>query len=65
MKVRAVRDFETILNGIKLQVKKGAEFDLPIYPKATEWLSAGLVIPVREENVEMAVRKPLEKAITR
>ena len=65
MRVRAVKDFETFLNGIKLQVKKDAEFDLPIFPRSAEWLSAGLVVPVREDKVEMAVREPQERAITR
>ena len=65
MKVRAVKDFESFVNGIKWQVKKGAEIDIPRFPKATEWLSAGLVVPVREEKVETAIRKPQERAVTR
>ena len=65
MKVKAIRDFDAILNGIKLQVKIGAEFDLPRYPKATEWLAAGLVIPVREINIETAVRTPQERQVIR
>ena len=65
MKVRAVRDFERIIEGIKFQVSEGAEFDLPRYPKATEWLAVGLVVPVREKKIETAVRTPQEKAITR
>ena len=65
MKVRAVKDFETILNGIKMKIKKDAEFDIPKFPKGAEWLSAGLVVPVREEKIETAVRKPQERAVTR
>jgi hypothetical protein len=65
MKVRAVKDFETILNGIKVKINKDAEFDLPKFPKGAEWLSAGLVIPVRERKVETAVKKPQERAVTR
>ena len=65
MKVRATMDFETTLEGIKWQVKKDSEFDLPKYPKCAEWLQAGLVVPVREEKIETAVRKPQERAVTR
>ena len=65
MRVRVVRDFETILNGIEVKINKDAEFDLPRFPKATEWLAAGLVVPVREKKVETAVREPQERAITR
>jgi hypothetical protein len=65
MKVRAVKDFETILNGIKVKIEKDTEFDIPKFPKSAEWLSAGLVVPVRERKVETAVRKPQERAVTR
>ena len=65
MRVRAVMDFEKTLNGIKWQVNKGSEFDLPRFPVALGWLSAGLVVPVREETIETAVRTPQERAITR
>ncbi len=65
MKVRAVKDFETILDGIKVKINKDAEFDLPRFPKGVEWLQAGLVVPVREIKVETAVRTPQERAITR
>ena len=65
MKVRAVKDFETILNGIKCKVSKGTEFDLPRFPKGVEWLAAGLVVPVREQKIETAVREPQERAVTR
>ncbi len=65
MRVRAVKDFETFINGIKVEIHKDAEFDIPRFPRGAEWLSAGLVVPVREDKVEMAIRKPQERAITR
>ena len=65
MRVRAVRDFERIIEGIKFLVSKDSEFDLPRFPKATQWLSAGLVVPVREQKIETAVREPQEREITR
>ena len=65
MKVRAVKDFEMLVNGIKFQVSKDAEFDLPYYPKGAELLSTGLVVPVREEKIETAIREPQERAVTR
>ena len=65
MKVRAVKDFEFEIEGIKLQVSKGQEIDIPRYSKAAEWISAGLVVPVREEKIETAVRTPQERAVTR
>ena len=65
MRVKAVKDFEMVLIGVKLLVKKGSEFDLPRYGIASEWLQAGLVVPVREQAIETAVRTPQERAITR
>ncbi len=65
MKVRVVQDFVTTIEGIRCQVSKGTEFDLPRFPKGAEWLSAGLVVPVREKKIETAVREPQERAITR
>ena len=65
MRVKAVRDFETTIEGIKWNVKSGSEFDIPRYGKATEWLQAGFVVPVREQIIETAVRTPQERAITR
>lgn len=41
---------------------EGKEFNLP---EGADWLRAGFVVPVREEEVEMATRKPQEKAVTR
>lgn len=66
MRVKAVKDIRVkIATDFYFLVCEGDEFDLPRYGKATEWLAAGLVVPVREEKIEMAVRTPQERAITR
>ena len=62
MKVRAVKDIVAIIEGEVWCVCENAEFDLP---EGVEWLSKGLVVPVRENNIEKAVRTPQERAITR
>ena len=62
MRVKAVKDIPITERYV---IKKGSEFNLPRFPKAAEWLSAGLVVPVREEKIETAVREPQERAITR
>ena len=62
MKVKAVGDFTTVFEGRVYYVDEGDEFDLP---EGARWLTAGLVVPVRERKVETAVRKPQEKAVTR
>ena len=62
MKVKAVKDIVGIVDGMMWCVCENAEFELP---EGVEWLAAGLVVPVREEKIETAVRTPQERAITR
>lgn len=62
MKVKAVGDFTAVVEGQVYYVEEGEVFDLP---EGARWLTAGLVVPVRERKAETAVRKPQEKAVTR
>ena len=62
MKVKAVKSFSYDFDGEIGHIPEGKEFDLP---EGVDWLHAGLVVPVREEKIETATRKPQEKAVTR
>lgn len=64
MKVRAVKNFPVIIDDQVCEIKEGCEFDLDKID-ASVWLATGLVVPVREEIVETAVRTPQERAIIR
>ena len=62
MKVRAVKDIVGIVEGMMWCVCENAEFELP---EGVDWLSKGLVVPVREKKIETAVREPQERTVTR
>ena len=62
MKVRAVKDIVDIVDGEMWCICENAELDL-VDP--SEWLAAGLVVPVREKNIETAVRTPQERQVIR
>ena len=60
MKVKAVKSFAGMAGNTKYRVSEGEEFDLPA---GTDWLKAGLVVPlgatapVKEEPVKKTAPK--------
>lgn len=58
--VRAIKSFAAIVNGRKLNVRRGQEL---IMLPGVDWIYAGLVVPV--DPAETATMKPTEKAVIR
>jgi hypothetical protein len=62
MKVQAVKSFVSKVGDKKYRIEQDWKGDLP---EGADWLGAGFVVPVKEQEIETATKAPKEKAVTR